>query len=78
MPKPRFKHLWQTSQTKLWAYIQAAAAIATGALTYFNNVFQSQQFQDLEAKLNMPHWVPIALAVLAVITYAAHGHCEDA
>lgn len=48
-----------------------------GVFSSANHFFQSEQFQNLEDKISLPHWVPMALAILALITYVAHGHGED-
>lgn len=73
----KLKSLWLKSETKIWAYTQAGAAMMIGVFSSANHFFQSEQFQNLEDKISLPHWVPLALAVLALITYVAHGHGED-
>ena len=71
------RRLWLNSQTKLLAYLQLSSASLLGLLDSAQYVVTSQQFKDLLGTLTLPHWVPIALAGLALVTYLAHGHGKD-
>lgn len=75
--KSKLLKFWSNSQTKFWAYVQGCSAVFTGILAYADQVASSEQFKNLLGTLELPKWVPIMLASMALITYIVHGHKDD-
>lgn len=43
-----------------------------------NHITHTQEFKDLLSTVTAPWWVPTGIAGIALLTYLAHGHGEDA
>jgi len=70
----RLQRLWRNSQTKLWASIQASSAAILGSITAVSSIISSDAFKNVLDTLSVPWWVPTGIAVMALISYLAHGH----
>lgn len=67
------RKLWLQSQTKYVAYTQAVSAAGLASLDYVNNVISDQHFKDLLNTMTVDKKVYIGLAVIALVTWLAHG-----
>jgi len=68
------QRLWRNSQTKALAYVQATSAAVLGTATSLSSVLSSSEFSNVLSTLSVPWWVPTGIAVLALVTFLAHGH----
>ena len=75
--QPLFKRIWQNSQTVFLSKLQAASGAISLVLVEMNGMFNDTTVQNYLNSLSPPKWVPVALLILAAITYVAHGHKDN-
>lgn len=66
-------NVWRPSWTRLWAGIYG---IPSALLAAWNSIAQlagDDHISQFMAKLNVPNWVPVTLAGIALVSYLAHG-----
>lgn len=72
-----FKAVWQKSFTVLWGYTQMGGAALLGGLSELNSVVSDPTFRSYLDMFDVPKWMLIAIAILGLITWLAHGR-QDA
>lgn len=71
------QRLWRNSQTKLLAYSQGLGAAFLAILSNASTFFNDPHFKEVLSNFEAPKWIYIALAVLALLTWLAHGRADN-
>lgn len=72
-----FKAVWRKSWTKLLGYTQAVSGAGLFAVSQINSYVNDPTFKSYLDMLDLPKTVTVALVVIGVITWLAHGRKDD-
>lgn len=75
-PPQRLKRLWCNSQTKALSYTQLAGSGILASVSELNKAVTDPSIKEYLDRLDLPVSIIIALAVLGIVTYLAHGHTD--
>lgn len=70
------KSFWHNSQTKALAYTQGIGAALLASVSTINSAVSNPSVKEYLDKLDLPWQLIVALAVLGVVTFIAHGHTD--
>jgi hypothetical protein len=71
------KAIWWESWTKAWGYTQAAVGFVLTGFSALYPFLSDSEFKSYISDLNLPRTIGIALAILGLITWLAHGRKHD-
>lgn len=69
-------NVWRPSWTKFTTYIYGIPALLVSLLEMFSKFANDSTISTYMAQMNVPNWVPMGLAGIALVHYIASGH-ED-
>lgn len=72
-----FKAIWYDSWTKFLGYAQAASGAGLLTISEINSFVSDPTFKSYLDIIDIPKSVTIALAMLGLITWLAHGRQDD-
>lgn len=66
-------NVWKPSWTRFVTFVYGLPALALMGVQYIGQLAGDDQISQFLAKMNVPNWIPIGLAFIAMIHYIAHG-----
>lgn len=67
-------NVWRPSWTRLAAWIYGLPAMAISLATQIGDWANNDTIKGLIDQMNVPHWVPQLITVIALIHILARGH----
>lgn len=67
-------NVWRPSWTRFVSYVYGIPAMAVAAVQAIASFAGDSTISGYLAQMNVPDWVPMALAGIALVHYVAKGH----
>lgn len=77
-PLSPLKAVYYKSWTKLLGYAQAASGAGLLTVSEINSYVSDPTFKSYLNEIDIPKSVTVALAVIGLLTWLAHGRSQDA
>lgn len=71
------ENVWRPSWTKFVALVYGIPALAISGWDAFASWAGDDTINTYLTRIDVPNWVPVALASVAVIHYIAHGRSDN-